>query len=110
DDFESLVTQRFAGLGSGIVELAGLSDHDRTRTDDENTFQILSLGHSALFHSFHKLAEQVVRVVRAWRRFRVVLHAEDGTVFMPQSLYRAVVEIEVRDLEVLRQRVGIDRK
>ena len=45
DDLESLVTQRLAGLGAGVVELAGLSDDDRARADDENAFQIGSFGH-----------------------------------------------------------------
>ena len=46
DDFQSLGTQRFAGLSTRVVELAGLTDDDRTRTDDEDALDVCTLWHS----------------------------------------------------------------
>src|SRR5690606_14284830 len=41
----TLVAQGLAGLGAGIVELAGLADDDRAGADDENGFEVSALGH-----------------------------------------------------------------
>ena len=41
----ALFPQRLAGLGAGVIELAGLSDHDRARSDDEDAADVGSLGH-----------------------------------------------------------------
>jgi hypothetical protein len=40
DDLVALLAQRLAGLGAGIVELAGLADDDRAGADDEDAFQV----------------------------------------------------------------------
>jgi len=45
DDPVTLVLERLACLGAGIVELAGLSDDDRTRTDDEDRFDVGAFWH-----------------------------------------------------------------
>ncbi len=45
DDAVALGSERLAGLGSGIVELAGLADHDRPRTNDEDGFDVRTPGH-----------------------------------------------------------------
>ncbi len=37
--------QRFAGLGAGIVELAGLADDDRSGADDEDGMKVGAAGH-----------------------------------------------------------------
>ncbi len=37
--------ERLAGLGSGIIELAGLSDHDRAGTDDQDRGDVGAFGH-----------------------------------------------------------------
>ena len=49
-----------------------------------------------LLHFVDELREQVVGVVRARRRLRMVLHRKDRLVDVAQPFDRAVVEIEVR--------------
>ena len=49
DDAIALVLQRLAGLHAGIVELAGLADHDRTGADDQDALDVAcawACGHS----------------------------------------------------------------
>ena len=41
----ALGLERFAGLGAGIVELAGLADDDRSRADDQDRGDVGPLGH-----------------------------------------------------------------
>lgn len=45
DDAIALVPQRLTGLGPGIVELAGLTDHNGTGADNQNTLDVSSSGH-----------------------------------------------------------------
>ena len=45
DDPVALVLQRLAGLGAGIVELAGLADDDRPGADDEDRLDVGALRH-----------------------------------------------------------------
>ncbi|MBG9885722.1 hypothetical protein ABE10_03795, partial [Bacillus toyonensis] len=45
DDPHALLTEHAAGLGSGIVELAGLADDDRAGPDDEDGADVVALGH-----------------------------------------------------------------
>jgi hypothetical protein len=45
DDAIALCLQRLAGLGAGIVELAGLADDDRARADDQDRLDVCALGH-----------------------------------------------------------------
>ena len=40
DDAVALLAQHPAGLGAGVVELAGLADHDRSRADDEDRVEV----------------------------------------------------------------------
>ena len=47
DDAVALGLQRLAGLGAGIVELAGLPDDDGARADDEDGFDVCALRHEA---------------------------------------------------------------
>jgi len=42
----TLCFQRFAGLGSGIVEFAGLTDNNRTGAYNHYAFNIVAFGHS----------------------------------------------------------------
>ena len=44
-DLVAARAKRLAGLGAGIVEFAGLSDDDRTRTDDEDLVDVFARGH-----------------------------------------------------------------
>ena len=46
DDPVALGAQRLAGLGAGIVELAGLADDDRAGADDEDRGDVGAFGHS----------------------------------------------------------------
>ena len=50
NDLISLFPKCLAGLCTGIIKFAGLSDDNRTGPDDENLFQIRSFGH--IFNSF----------------------------------------------------------
>ena len=45
DDTVALVLQRLDRLGPGIVEFAGLADHDRTGADDQDGGDVGSFGH-----------------------------------------------------------------
>ena len=47
DDPVALFLERLAGLGAGIIELAGLPDDDRSRTDDEDRFDVGAFWHGA---------------------------------------------------------------
>ncbi len=48
DDPVALLLQGLAGLGAGVVELAGLTDHDGAGADDENTLDVGSFGHACV--------------------------------------------------------------
>jgi hypothetical protein len=48
DDPETFLTQDPAGLRSGVVELAGLADHDRAGPDDQDAVDVGTAGHQAL--------------------------------------------------------------
>ena len=48
DDAITLCPQGFAGLGAGIIKLAGLTDDNRPRADDDNRVNICSFGHDFL--------------------------------------------------------------
>ena len=109
-DFEAFGAQRLARLRAGVVELARLADDDRAGADDEHAFDVGTLRHltARLFHLVEELPEQVVRVVRARRRLGVILHAEHRLGLVAQPLDGAVVEVDVGDLHVRRQRRRID--
>jgi hypothetical protein len=47
DDPVPLFLERLAGLGAGIVELAGLADDDGAGADDQDGFEVCTLGHRA---------------------------------------------------------------
>src|SRR5437868_6808217 len=66
-------------------------------------------GMSRSSHEIGELLEQVTRVVRTGTRFRVVLHAERPQVGRGNAFDVAVVEVDVRDLDAVRQRVAVDR-
>ena len=44
-DLVALAAKRAAGLGAGVVELAGLADHDGAGADDEDLLDVGALGH-----------------------------------------------------------------
>ena len=41
----TLFPQGFTGLSAGVIELTGLTDHDRTGADDQNTFNVSTFWH-----------------------------------------------------------------
>ena len=57
-----------------------------------------------------ELLEQVVGVVRPRRRLGMILHAEHRPRAVTQPFDGAVVQVEVRDLDVGRQRAGSTAK
>ena len=75
--FIAVRAQRFAGLRAGIIELAGLADDDRPGADDQNAMEIVAPRHLCVpGHQFHKIVEQIVRIVRPGRGLGMILHAE----------------------------------
>ena len=48
DDPIALLAQHAAGLGAGVVELAGLADDDRAGSDDQDRVDVGALGHQRL--------------------------------------------------------------
>ena len=65
--------QCLAGLRAGVVELAGLSDHDGPGAEDEDGADVGSLGHGGrllLTHQIRELLEQRMTVLRSrgWPR------------------------------------------
>ncbi len=48
DDPEALFPQRLAGLGAGVIELAGLADDDRPGPDDQDGGDVGSLRHQGV--------------------------------------------------------------
>src|ERR1035441_5283903 len=62
-----------------------------------------------LLHHLRKFLEQIMRIMRPGRGFRVILHAEQRQIPMPQAFERLVVQINVRQLNfAVGQRVWID--
>ena len=53
-DFVAEGSQGLAGLGAGVVELAGLSDDDRPRADDQDLFDVGSSGHLPSFRRIER--------------------------------------------------------
>ena len=47
DDPIALLAQHAAGLGPGVVELAGLADHDRSGADEQDAPDVVPAGHQA---------------------------------------------------------------
>jgi hypothetical protein len=46
NDAVTFLAQRLAGLGAGIVELAGLADDDGAGADDQDGLQVGAFGHA----------------------------------------------------------------
>ena len=59
DDSISLLAQRAAGLRPGVVELAGLSDHDRPGADEKNRGDVVAAWHRARNLSARSSPQQV---------------------------------------------------
>src|SRR5690606_16501422 len=48
DEAVALLAQRLAGVGAGIVEVAGLAEGAGTRADDEDALEVGTFGHFVL--------------------------------------------------------------
>ena len=60
-------------------------------------------------HHVGELSEEIVRIVRSWRRFGMVLDAEKGQLFVAHAFVGVVVEIHVGNFNVARrERFGVD--
>src|SRR3989442_1792249 len=68
------------------------------------------LTYGSLFHQFNKSLEMMFRIVRTGRGFGVVLDRNDRKRAMPHAFHAAVIEIDVRDFDFIRQRVGLHRE
>ena len=135
DDAVALLAQRLAGLGAGVVELAGLADDDRAGADDEDGFQVGALRHGFsrgpsqgrklplggraapevrachfLRHQRSETVEQVADVVRPGAGLGVTLEAEGRAVGARQALQRAVEQRHMRRTQVGRQRRLVHRE
>ena len=51
-------------------------------------------------HEFDEIIEEVMRVVRSGRRFRVILHAEYRMAAVTKTFQGVIVQVHVRDLDV----------
>ena len=117
DGLHALFAKRFAGLGSGVVELRGLADDDRARAQDQDLPRRLG-GHGSTHRPqsrppgtdrLDKAVVEVLVVLRPGRALGVVLDAEDRQGAVTDPLHRAVVEVELGDVEVAgRHRAGLD--
>ena len=45
DDLKAILLEHLAGLGAGVIELAGLANDDGTRANDEDTLDVSTLRH-----------------------------------------------------------------
>ena len=107
--------QDLDGLGAGVVELAGLADHDRPRADHEDgldpTCRGMAASRRVLAHHGDELLEEVVAVVGTRAGLGVVLHREHGQLAVPEALDGAVVEVDVGQLELAAaRRARVDRR
>src|SRR5579864_6537904 len=59
----------------------------------------------------HEIVEQVMRVVRAGRCFRMILNAEDRFAAVAETFQRLVIQVDVREFHfVLVERIGVHRE
>ena len=125
DDAVALLPEHLAGLRAGVVELARLPDHDRSRADQQDRLEVVAPGHQATPRSASGVAvgrlaaigdaehrgevlEEVGAVVGTGAGLGVVLHAERGRVEHAEALAHAVVEVHVAHLGPAAERVGVD--
>src|SRR4029078_10778487 len=67
-------------------------------------------GVSGLPHHLAKAREEIMTVARAGRGLRMVLHREDGPVLEREAAIGAVEQRHMRLLNILRQRILVDRE
>jgi hypothetical protein len=66
--------------------------------------EIVSTWHSlfVVAHELDEIVEQIVRIVRPRRCFRVILDAENRLAAMAESFECLVIQIDVSDIDVIR--------
>ena len=88
--------------GSGALDGGGRSSN---WSDGPSTASSARLGHgeiggirgTSLGHRANEEIEQIARVMRSWRGFRVVLHAENRLFEVSEPRHGPVIEVSVRD-------------
>ena len=114
DRLDALLAQRAAGLGAGVVELGRLADDDRAGADDQHFLAVGSLTRPLRRRAAAQQLERSGRtrlvVLRAGAALGVVLDREDRQLAVAQPLDRAVVQVDVADVEAARRqrRAGVD--
>src|SRR5580700_8768553 len=74
-------------------------------------FGLATISPFPLLHHRHEIFKQIMRVMRPRRGLRVILHAEQRQVPVPQAFESRVVQVDVRQLNfTFRQRIRIDRE
>src|SRR5229473_3482215 len=64
-----------------------------------------------IFHKFHEVVKEVMRIVWPGRSLRMILDAEHRFTAMPESFQRLIVQVDVRQLHfTLVERIGIHRE
>lgn len=61
-------------------------------------------------HHVHEFTEQIMTVVRPCGCFRVILHTESRVLPMSNTFNSVVVQVDVRHLNIVRQRLRIQRE
>ena len=112
-----LLAERLASLGPRIVEFSGLTDHNRARADDQDLSGPLS-GCQTGDHLkdtapscdlLQEAVEKMLIILRPRATLGVVLDGEDRQRTVGDSLDRAVIEVQLTDVEVtVRNRQGVD--
>ena len=85
----ALLPQRLDRLHAGIVEFAGLADHDRPGSDNQDGLDVSSFRHSSLHH-LREFGEQPAQVVRSGTGFGMALKTEGQGVGQGNALQTAV--------------------
>src|SRR2546429_804595 len=63
------------------------------------------------FHHVRELREQIMRIVRPRRSFRVILHAKERHFFVAHAFVGVIVQVDMRDFHVARRkRIGVHGK
>ena len=116
---DALGPERAAGLRAGVVELRRLADDDRPGTEDEHgprPGRVPSAVDRPAAHRAGRTAAATNRSNTAsassgpGRAFGVVLDGLDRQVAVAQALDRAVVEVDLADVEAAARRAGSRRR
>ena len=108
DDAEPVVAEHAARLRARVVELTGLADDDRPRSDDQDRLEVVAPGHQPTPIIAAKSSNRWVLSwgpgpASGWCCTENALASATG-----EALAHAVVEVDVGELDPRRQRVGVD--